>query len=128
MQSLSEALSYGELTVRSSIGLVFRGPPISELPISLEKSSDSRKTERTCKTVGAVYDRPRCLGSDIVGGHRPPLQWIILNSTTSGRLNFSIAATLRTGSRRNLAKVLPDDESHDDENETGIFAKEWRSL
>jgi hypothetical protein len=26
------------------------------------------------KTVGAVYDRPRCLGFDTVGGHRHPLQ------------------------------------------------------
>ena len=25
------------------------------------------------QTVGAIY-RPRCLGFDIVGGHRPPLQ------------------------------------------------------
>ena len=25
-------------------------------------------------TVGAVYDHPRCLHFDIVGGHRPPLR------------------------------------------------------
>ena len=28
----------------------------------------SRRTAWTCKTVGAVYDRPRSLGFDIVGG------------------------------------------------------------
>jgi len=33
----------------------------------------SRRTAWTCKTVGAVYDRPLEFGFDIVGGHRPNL-------------------------------------------------------
>src|SRR5207249_2495412 len=27
------------------------------------------------RIVGAVYDRPRCSSCEIVGGHRPPLQF-----------------------------------------------------
>src|SRR5262249_5511075 len=32
-------------------------------------------------SVGAVYDHLRCLKFEILSGHRPPLQRIVLNST-----------------------------------------------
>ena len=40
------------------------------------------------QTVGAVCDRPRCLALDILGGHRPPLQWNHPKFTTRLLENF----------------------------------------
>src|SRR5919109_4533001 len=57
--------------------------------------------------VGAVYDPPRCCGFDIVGGHRPPLQWIILNSTTSGDVKLASGPPSGLLEVHRLAGLLP---------------------
>jgi cobalt-zinc-cadmium efflux system outer membrane protein len=48
----------------------------------------SRVARRPWRTAGAVYDRPRCLVCRIMGGHRPPLQllvlcWIVLSVSSA---------------------------------------------